>query len=189
MPPLLADLRELQGKIDGFDTDDIIVFVENQNTQERRKLIGQVKHSIGITKANNIFAEVIQAAWNDFNNPDVFTRGKDIIVLITGALNATDSHNVQWLLSQARHTKDVEDFYRNVDQAKFSPAKSREKLDVIRYHLKLANNNLEVSDEELYSFHNLINNLHSGFGRELWISFRLGIKMRERSCQKSSPKI
>ncbi|WP_051038710.1 hypothetical protein [Chamaesiphon minutus] len=164
---------KLQGKIDGFDTDDIIVFVENQNTQERRKLIGQVKHSISITKANNIFAEVIQAAWNDFNNPDVFTRGKDIIALITGALNATDSHNVQWLLSQARHTKDVEEFYRNVDQAKFSPAKSSEKLDVIRHHLKLANNNSEVSDEELYSFLNHFHLLGYDLGEEVGVALSL----------------
>ena len=164
---------KLQGKIDGFDTDDIIVFVENKNTQERRKLIGQVKHSIGITKANNIFAEVIQAAWNDFNNPDVFTTGKDIIALITGALNATDSHNVQWLLSQARHTKDVEEFYRNVEQAKFSPAKSREKLDVIRHHLKLANKNLDVSDEELYSFLNHFHLLGYDLGEEVGVAISL----------------
>ena len=72
---------------------------------------------------------VIQAAWNDFNNPSVFTKGKDIIALITGPLSATDSHNVQWLLSQARHTKNSDEFYRNVEQANFSPAKSGEKLD------------------------------------------------------------
>ena len=35
----------LQGKVDGFDIDDLIVSVENQGTGERRKLLGQVKHS------------------------------------------------------------------------------------------------------------------------------------------------
>ena len=132
---------KLQGKIDGFETDDLIVFVENHDTKERRKLLGQVKHSGShITQGDSVFSEVIQAAWNDFNNPSVFTKGRDIIALITGPLSVTDSHNVQWLLSQARHTKDVDEFFMNVEQVNFSPAKSSEKLGVIQHHLKLANN-------------------------------------------------
>lgn len=163
----------LQGKIDGFDTDDLIVFVEENITKERRKLLGQVKHSIGITKANSILSEVIQAAWNDFNNPNVFTKDKDIIALITGPLSATDSHNVQWLLSQARHTKNADEFYRNVKQANFSPAKSNEKLDVIQHHLKLANNNLDVSLDELYSFLNHFHLLGYDLGKEVGVVLSL----------------
>ena len=53
---------KLQGKIDGFDTDDLIVFVVKSDTKEQRKLLGQVKHSINITKGSNALAEVIQAA-------------------------------------------------------------------------------------------------------------------------------
>ncbi|ALA42375.1 hypothetical protein ABE82_13015 [Paenibacillus peoriae] len=57
-------------------------------------------------------------------------------------------------MNQARHTKDVEEFERQVAQANFSPSKSEEKLNVIKYHLKLANNNQEMSGKELYSFLN-----------------------------------
>ena len=141
---------KLQGKVDGFDTDDLIVFVEKIDTRERRKLLGQVKHSISITQGSTVFAEVIQAAWNDFNNPKVFAKGKDIIALITGPLSATDTHNVQWLLNQARHTKGVNEFFRNVEQANFSPPKSVEKLAVIQHHLKAANNGTDVSKDDLY---------------------------------------
>jgi hypothetical protein len=164
---------KLQGKIDGFETDDLIIFVEENSTKERRKLLGQVKHSISITQANSVLSEVIQAAWNDFNNPKVFTKDKDIIALITGPLSATDSHNVQWLLSQARHTKNADEFYRNVKQAKFSPAKSNEKLDVIQHHLKLANNNLDVSREELYSFLNHFHLLGYDLGKEVGVILSL----------------
>lgn len=143
---------KLQGKIDGFDTDDFIVVIERPDNKERRKLLGQIKHSITITQGNSLFSEVMQAAWNDFNNPKLFEKNNDIIVLITGPLNATDAHNVQWLLNQARHTKDVDEFFRNVQEAYFSPPKSKEKLKVIQYHLKKANNNIELSKEELYSF-------------------------------------
>jgi hypothetical protein len=143
---------KLQGKIDGFDTDDLIVFVEKYETKEGCKLLGQIKHSIQITRGNHVFSEVIQAAWNDFNNPRVFTKGKDIIALITGPLNATDYSSVQWLLDQAKHTKSIDEFYRNVQTANFSSDKSREKLGVIQYHLKVANNNVDVSRDDLYSF-------------------------------------
>ncbi|WP_211266675.1 hypothetical protein [Halotalea alkalilenta] len=111
----IAEIK-LQGKIDGFDTDDLVVAVENLNSNERRKLLGQIKHSIIILQSSTLFGEVMQAAWNDFNNLKVSFRGKDIIALITGQLSVTDAHNVQWLLNQTRHTKDVDEFFRNVQQ-------------------------------------------------------------------------
>jgi len=157
---------KLQGKIDGFDTDDLIIIVENDRTKERRNLLGQIKHSITITKGSALFGEVIQAAWNDFNNPKIFTKGKDAIVLITGPLNATDTHNVQWLLNQARHTKNVEEFFRNVQQANFSPPKAAEKLNVIQYHLNKANCGNEVLYEDLYDFLNHFHLLSYDLGSE-----------------------
>lgn len=143
---------KLQGKIDGFDTDDLVVYIENPSNKERRKLLGQIKHSIAITQGSVLFGEVIQSAWNDFNNSQVFTKGKDIIALITGPLSATDAHNVQWLLNQARHTKNVDEFFRHVQQTNFRSSKSIEKLDVIQHHLKAANGGNEVTNDELYDF-------------------------------------
>lgn len=126
---------KLQGKIDGYDTDDFIVFIENAETGKKRKLLGQVKHSIAITPKSALFSEVIQSAWNDFNNSNIFEQGKDVIALITGSLSTTDEHNVQWLLNQVRHTKNVNDFFRNIEQANFSPPNSKKKLKVIHDHL------------------------------------------------------
>ncbi len=168
----IAEIK-LQGKIDGFDTDDLVVIVENVNSKEQRKLLGQVKHSITITQGNTKFGEVIQAAWNDFNNPQVFTRGKDIIALITGPLSATDTRNVQWLLNQARHTKDVDEFFRNVQQANFSPPKSAEKLAVIQYHLNAANGVNDVSRDEFYDFLNHFHLLGYDLGNEFGVVLSL----------------
>lgn len=143
---------KLQGKIDGYDTDDLIVYVKNTDLKEQRKLIGQVKHAISVTKRDAVFGEVIQSAWNDFNNPDTFSQGKDVIALITGPLNGVDAKNVPWLLNQARHTKNVDEFLRNVKQANFSPSKSVEKLEAIKHHLKVANGGTDVREADLYSF-------------------------------------
>jgi hypothetical protein len=164
---------KLQGKIDGYDTDDLIIFIEKNDAKERRKLLGQVKHSIHITQGDSVFSEVIQAAWNDFNNSSVFTRGKDIIALITGPLGATDSRNVQWLLNQARCTKNADEFYRYVEQANFSPAKASEKLGVIRHHLRQANRNAEISEEDLYSFLNHFHLLGYDLGNEFGVVLSL----------------
>ncbi|MFP1678231.1 hypothetical protein ACLD02_06000 [Alloalcanivorax sp. C16-2] len=168
----IAEIK-LQGKIDGFDTDDLVVVVENLNSNERRKLLGQIKHTIAITQGSTLFGEVMQAAWNDFNNPKVFSRGKDIIALITGPLSVTDAHNVQWLLNQARHTQDVDEFFRNVQQANFSPPKSAEKLEVIQHHLKVAKGGNDVSRDELYDFLNHFHLLGYDLGSEFGVVLSL----------------
>lgn len=143
---------KLQGKIDGYDTDDLIVFVEDPDSRERRKLLGQVKHAISITRGSKLLGEVLQAAWNDFNNPAAFIKGKDAIALITGPISAIDQHNVSWLLEQARRTKDADEFYRRVQQTNFSPAHCEEKLEAIGFHLQTANGGKPLSNDQLYEF-------------------------------------
>ena len=140
---------KLQGKIDGYQVDDLIVFVKTAN--EQRRLLGQVKHSIKITRKNTVFGGVIQDAWDDFNNSNLFTKGKDVIALITGP-RSSDVHIMRWLLTQARNTKDVNEFFRNVQEPHFSPSGSKGKLRVIQHHLKMAAGGREVSREELYNF-------------------------------------
>lgn len=164
---------KLQGKIDGFDTDDLIIVVENPADKERRKLLAQVKHSISITQGSSLLEEVIQAAWNDFNNPEIFERGRDVIALITGSLSATDAHNVQWLLNQAKHTQNVDEFFRNVQKGNFSPSKSNEKLQVIQHHLKKANGDNEISRDDLYSFLNHFCLLGYDLGNEFGVVLSL----------------
>ena len=168
----IAEIK-LQGKIDGFDTDDLVVVVENPSSKQRRKLLGQVKYSIAVTPSNVFFAEFLQAAWNDFKNPTVFTRNKDIIALITGPLSAIDARNVQWLLNQARHTKNVDEFFTHVHQVKFSPPKSTEKLYAIQHHLNAANGGIEVLRDELYEFLNHFHILSYDLGNESGVALSL----------------
>lgn len=147
----IAEIK-LQGKIDGFDTDDLVVAVENVNSKERRKLLGQIKHSIAITQGSTLFGEVMQAAWNDFNNPKVFSRDKDIIALITGPLSQTDAE-VAWILNHARSNKsDPQRFFRNIATANFSSNVKRQKLNVIRNHLKTVNDGIDPTDEVFHKF-------------------------------------
>jgi len=143
---------KLQGRFAGYHTDDLIVFVQDHTGRTQCKLLGQVKHSISITENDPIFAEVIQSAWRDFNNSEVFTKGKDVIALITGPLSATDIYDVRTILDWAKHLEDSAEFFRNVKLANFSSDAKRTKLKAFRSNLKKANGGKEVPDEETFDF-------------------------------------
>ena len=164
---------KLQGKIDGFDTDDLIVFVEDPSNKQKRKLLVQTKQTIRITQGDLTFGEVMQAAWNDFNNLALFSKNKDVIALITGPLSATDTTDVRWLLDQARHTKNEDEFFRNVEQAYFSSKQKQKKLAAFQTQLKKANNNNEVSKRDLYLFLNHFHILGYDLGKEVGVVLSL----------------
>lgn len=143
---------KLQGKFAGYQTDDLIVFVQKSNGKGQCKLLGQVKHSISITENDSTFAEMIQSAWNDFNNTEVFNKRKDVIALITGPLSATDTNNVRTLLDWARHSEDSAEFFRKVKLTNFSSKAKQNKLQAFKTSLKKANNGSEVPDDEVFEF-------------------------------------
>ncbi|ARI78804.1 hypothetical protein [Halobacillus mangrovi] len=147
----IAEIK-LQGKYQGFDTDDVIVFAKQPGSDRQAKLLGQIKHSISITESNKAFGEVIQATWKDFNNKHLFNDSTDALALITGPLSAKDTINVRGLLNQAHYSKNAADFIERISYARFTGEGQREKLGVFRTHLKHANNDVEVSDEELWRF-------------------------------------
>lgn len=153
LPPWPIVEIKLQGAVAGYATDDLIVFVENPaNSNYRRRLLGQIKNSIAITSKSKLFGEVIQAAWSDFNNPDAFNKGKDVIALITGPINTTDTDGVNGLLEQARHTRDVDEFLTQVNRANFCSDNVRNKLVAFKVQLKAANKGKDVEDQVLYEF-------------------------------------
>ena len=152
LPPWPIKEIKLQGKIAGYNTDDVIVTVENpSNSNDSRRFLGQIKHSISITENSSVFEEVIQSAWDDFNDASAFTKGKDIIALVTGPISKTDVDGVSFVLEQARHTQDFNEFSRQVDRAKFSSNNARSKRDAFRSQLKKAHGK-DISDNDFFEF-------------------------------------
>lgn len=141
---------KLQGRVEGYSTDDLIVYAEQLNSGKKCKVLVQIKHSLSITKSDKTFHEVIQAAWTDYNKED-FSKGKDRIAVITGPLNKTDS-SIFWLLHKAQYSKDAGEFFREALLPKFASRIVQGKLQAIREHLKRANRNIEVLQEEFLSF-------------------------------------
>lgn len=143
---------KLQGKMDGFNTDDMIVFVGKLGGDQQQKLLAQIKHTVAITATGKVFGDVIQAAWNDFNNPDLFTEGRDSIALITGPLSNTDISGARGILEWTRHTNSAEEFLRMINMSNLSSKDKRDKLKAFREQLKRANAGVEVPDDRLFHF-------------------------------------
>jgi len=143
---------KLQGKFVGYDTDDLIVFVEKSGSDQKRKILGQIKHSISITENDKVFGEVIQSAWNDYNNASLFARNNDVIALITGPLSATDVNDVRTILEWARHSENADEFIKKVELTHFSSQIKQNKLQAFKTNLKNANGGNPVSDDILFEF-------------------------------------
>ncbi|MFH1717117.1 MAG: hypothetical protein ABIF19_07185 [Planctomycetota bacterium] len=152
MPPWPIRKIKLQGKYAGYDTDDAIVFVQSRDGKRERKLLCQIKHSIGLNKTSRHFREVILAAWVDYNNTKVFTAGRDSIALITGPLSAADISDVRTILEWARNSDSASDFLTKVNLLRFSSKSKIRKLNAFRTHLDNANKRSGVSDEEMWQF-------------------------------------
>jgi len=153
LPPWPITKIKLQGKYQGFETDDLIVTCSEPNSSRKSKLLGQVKHTISFTKRDKTLSEVITAAWNDFNNKDIFSEeGKDIIALICGPLSGADTDSVRPLLEQARSSIDSDDFINRIERGKFTSNEQREKLEVFKIYLRSANNDIDLTNDQLWRF-------------------------------------
>lgn len=143
---------KLQGHVDGFDTDDAIVFVEHPQSKEKRKLLIQIKHSISITESDSQFNKAIQAAWDDFNNAQLFDRNKDKIAIITFALSKTDIEDALFVLQFAKHAINYIEFDSRIRKANFSSKSKIAKYETLRKCINKANRNNHVSDEQFLQF-------------------------------------
>ncbi len=142
---------KLQGKFAGYNIDDLIIYTENPDNGQERKILAQIKHTINITEKDRVFEEVIRAAWKDYNNDNLFSKGKDTIALITGPLSATNIDNARTILEWARSSENANEFFEKVDLVNFSSKAKRDKLKAFKVNLTKANGS-PVSDEELFVF-------------------------------------
>ena len=141
---------KLQGAYAGFRTDDFIVYAKDPVSDHEARLLAQIKHEISFTETDENFAKAIGAAWNDFNDPTVFTAGLDAIALITGPLSAMDVNHVRVLFEWARCSQDEREFLDKV--IRVGGRTKRTKLEIFRKGLNVANGGQNVSDEQLWNF-------------------------------------
>lgn len=137
---------KLQGRYEGFNTDDCIIYSDNKH-----KLLCQIKHTITITKEDATFKEVMEAAWNDFNNADLFDMENDRIALVVSGLSATDISNTRFIFQWAGACENAEEFMHKMYLPKFSSAAKQKKFEIIREHLERSNRSA-ITDEQIWQF-------------------------------------
>lgn len=141
---------KLQGKYAGYNTDYFIVYSVNAITGEEAKLLAQIKHKISFTEDNDVFFEVINAAFQDFNSQE-FDYEKDKIAIISGPISATDINHTRIILDWARYSESEKEFLLKISSPKFSSDAKRSKLNAFRVQLEKANGS-SISDELLWKF-------------------------------------
>jgi hypothetical protein len=141
---------KLQGKYEGYDTDDFIIFVDDV-AGRKAKLLGQIKHGATITGGDVAFTAAISAAWRDFKNPKLFNHETDAITLVTGPMSGTDLEAGD-VLDLARHSASADEFLKKVGLGKFYSDVKRAKLKAFREQLKKANKDVDLSDDEFWRF-------------------------------------
>lgn len=139
----------LQARRAGFEIDDIVICVVEPNSAVEAKLLCQVKHDLSFTLSDTTFAEVISAAWRDFNGN--FSRGRDALAIVTGPLSGTDLE-VRTLLEWSRTSSSAQEYYEKVELARFSSDTKREKQVVIEECLVRANAGSKPSMEDVWQF-------------------------------------
>jgi hypothetical protein len=82
----------------------------------------------------------------------LFDKSRDALALISGPLSATDIENARVVLEWARHSENAQDFFDNVERAKFSSDGKRTKLAAFRSQLRKANGDQDLTDEEVWQF-------------------------------------
>ncbi len=136
-----------QAKRSGYDTDDIVLFSSFDTYSA--KLVCQIKHGITLTENNATFKDVVISAWSDFNKP-MFDKRTDKIVLISGSV--ANANSLRFIYDQANGALDANDFVDRIDRPGYSNGTNREKLHAIKVLLKKANNDQDITDEQLWEF-------------------------------------
>jgi len=152
LPTWVIERIKVQGKYKGYQTDDLILFATDQDTKKAARLLGQIKLDVRINKSNTELGKMLKAAWDDFNNPAVFTQETDQLALITGPLSDSDVADTRFMLEVARNSDDERDFLDKMALNFWSSGTKRDKLAVFRHHLDAANGGTPVTDKQLWEF-------------------------------------
>lgn len=139
---------DFQGRHLGYDTDDLIVTAAGKGSP---KLLCQIKHDIAVTKRSGLFKEVINAAWSDFQKRS-FHPETDKIVLATGIIAKDTVAAFRYIHDQAISSGSETEFIQRIQLSNFTSEKDREKFEVLKVALALANGGAQLTDEVIWKF-------------------------------------
>jgi len=126
------------------ETDDLLIIAKSQHREH--KILAQIKQTLTFSP-NDIFKKAIKDFWIDFNKPS-FDKINDRLVIIKSNLTKDDYNHVKSILNWANAKSSSSDYMTQINETK---AKTN-KLTIFKDALKEANDDVELSDEELWKF-------------------------------------
>lgn len=138
---------DFQARHHGYHIDDLVCYTDND-----RKLLVQVKHSVSAVKSNKDFVETVQAAWRDFNS-ESFDTNCDRIALVTANISPKNRTAIAKLNTQAWSSSDASDFTdTRIYQSRFISTATREIFETIRDLITESNKGEEPDANTLWLF-------------------------------------
>lgn len=144
----------------GYETDDFLAIAKSLNGDHR--LLIQVKHDISFTINNEKLKEVISAFWQDYNNTSIFDKTRDKLIVIKNGLTKDERNHLKSLFNWAVNHATETDFHLEVNRIKAK----KDRLDVFRTVLKEANNDIDLTDKEIWEFLKCVDVLEYDFLNE-----------------------
>ncbi len=130
----------------GYETDDLLVVTKSDIGQHT--LLVQIKNNITFTAENTLFKKVIKEFWKDYNNTALFDKAKDRLIIIKSGFTIEERNNLKTLLNWANTHATETDFITEINGIKLK----KERLAFFRESLKEANNNIALTDKEIWEF-------------------------------------
>ena len=144
----------------GYETDDFLAIAKSRNGEHR--LLIQIKHDISFTIDNKKFKEVISAFWKDFNNTSIFDKTRDKLIVVKNGLTQDERNHLKSLFNWAANHATETDFISEVNRIKGK----KDRLEVFQEVLKEANNNIILTDKEIWEFLRCVDVLEYDFLNE-----------------------
>lgn len=139
-----------QARRNGIYTDDLVVIGENTEGETISLLI-QIKETFSVSR-NSTFDSVINSAWHDFKNTNVFCFGRDKIIVATGPLSKTDINVSRQIFEIARCSNTYEEFDNKLQISNLFSEKHRKKYNILKEYIKKANDNTDPDNQDLFDF-------------------------------------
>lgn len=151
-PPFLLDARlselHLQSGHLGWATDDLLLVGACSDGGQRLAAL-QVKRTFALTPSNEDCIDVFSRAWEDFES-ERFTKGRDVVGLVTRPFAQKPQHGLRILLDTARAAMDGADLFHRLELPGYRQPQALKAAKTIRGIVGAEEE--KVSDDDLLVF-------------------------------------
>lgn len=146
---VIAELR-FQARAHGPQTDDLVCTVEN-SAGNRHRVFFQMKSGLTARPSTKAFQDAIGGAWLDYQQPELFSRGEDRIVIVHDADGRHHMSGATAVAKAASLSLSSREWLEKIDAAGVGNAPKRNAVSAFKT-VVASFAKRPIDDEELYVF-------------------------------------